>query len=305
MRSFLIRLAIFFIPLISLVFLYELFLTSITTSFTVKRNLIEKKLDSTELVAIGTSKIFAGINPSNLDYFAINLANNSQSSYYDIKILEKYIDKLPKLKVIVLEINFFSFEYNLDNGPESWRNAYYSHTFQIDPQSKKLDFYEKFLLHIYKPKDILLHLNSKAEYNSYFENNGWGRNEITKSLPTKEFAFKRYLHLRRNYMNKSDLNENIKLFESFLEKLNQKNIKIVFVQMPVSPLLTKLIDNKILLRNKALVDGFKKKSKNLVYLDYLNDKRFPNSSFIDSDHLNYSSANKFSAILNDTLLKLN
>jgi hypothetical protein len=106
-------------------------------------------------------------------------------------------------------------------------------------------------------------------------------------------------------MHGSDLNEIIKLFESFLEKFNQKNVKIVFVQMPVSPLLSKLIDSRILERNKALVDGFKKKSKNLVYLDYLNDDRFPNSSFIDSDHLNYSSANKFSAILNDTLLKLN
>jgi hypothetical protein len=305
MRAFLIRLAVFLTPLIGFIFLYEMVLSSITTSFTVKRDLIEQNIDSTELVAIGTSKIFAGINPSKLDYFAINLANNSQSSYYDIKILEKYIDKLPKLKVIVLEINFFSFEYNLDNGPESWRNAYYSHTFQIDPQSQKLDFYEKFLLHIYKPKDILLHLNSKEVYNSNRENKGWGRNEITESLPTKEFAFKRYLHLRRNYMNKSDLNENIKLFESFLEKLNQKNIKIVFVQMPVSPLLSKLIDAKILKKNRALIDGFILKSKNFVFLDYLNDKRFPNSSFIDSDHLNYSSANKFSAILNDTLLKLN
>jgi hypothetical protein len=305
MRAFLIRLAVFITPLIGLVFLYEIVLTSITTSFTVKRDLIEQNLDSIELVAIGTSKIFAGINPSNLDYFAINLANNSQSSYYDIKILEKYIDKLPKLEVIVLEINFFSFEYNLDNGPESWRNAYYSHTFQIDPQSQKLDFYENLLLHIYKPKDILLHLNSKVEYNSYFENNGWGRNEISKSLPTKEFAFKRYLHLGRNYMNKSDLNENIKLFESFIEKLNQKNIKIVFVQMPVSPLLAKLIDPKILEKNKGLINGFQLKTNNLIYLDYLNDSRFPNSSFIDSDHLNYISANKFSAILNDTLLKHN
>jgi hypothetical protein len=107
MRSFLIRLAVFLIPLISLVFLYELFLTSITTSFTVKRDLVEQNLDSTELVAIGTSKIFAGINPSNLDYFAINLANNSQSSYYDIKILEKYIDKLPKLKVMVFRNQLF------------------------------------------------------------------------------------------------------------------------------------------------------------------------------------------------------
>jgi hypothetical protein len=305
MRAFLNRLVVFFIPLIGFVLLYEMFLTTITTSFTVKRDLIEKKLDSIELVVLGTSKTFAGINPSYIDYFAINLANNSQSSYYDIKLLEKYLDKLPKLKVIVCEVNFFSFEYNLDNGPESWRNTYYSHTFQIDPQSQKLDFYEKFLLHIYKPKDILLHLNSREEYNSYFENNGWGRNEITESLPTKEFAFKRYLHLRRNYMNGSDLNENIKLFESFLEKLNQKNVKIVFIQMPVSPLLTKLIDVKLLLKNKDFINGFKMKSKNLVYLDYLGDKRFPNSSFIDSDHLNYISANKFSAILNDTLLKHN
>jgi len=305
MRAFLNRLAVFFIPLIGFVFLYEMFLTTITTSFTIKRDLIEKNLDSTELVVLGTSKTFAGINPSYLDYFAINLANNSQSSYYDFKLLEKYIDKLPKLKVIVCEVNFFSFEYNLDNGPESWRNTYYSHTFKINPQSKELHFYEKFLLYNYKPKDILLHINTKEEYNSYFDNRGWGRNEIRESLPTKEFAIKRYLHLRRNYMHENDLNNNIKLFESFIENLNKKNIRIVFVQMPVSPLLTKIIDPKILEKNKNIMGGFKLKYKNLIYLDYLNDHRFPNSSFIDTDHLNYVSANKFSTILNDTLFKLN
>ena len=302
MRAFLIRLAIFFTPLIGLVFLYEALLTSITTSFTVKRDLIEQNLDSIELVAIGTSKIFSGVNPNYMDYFAINLANNSQSTYYDIKLLEKYIDKLPKLKVIVMEVNFFSFEYNLDNGPESWRNTYYSHTFQIDPQSQKLDFYEKFLLHIYKPKDILLHINSKKEYNSYFDNKGWGKNEITESKPTKEYALKRYLHLRKNYMHENDLSLNIKLLDAFLEKLNQKNIKIVIVQMPVSPLLAKLIDSKIVEKNKRIINGLQLKTNNLVYVDYLNDSRFPNSSFIDSDHLNYSTANKFSSILNDTLL---
>lgn len=305
MRSFIIRLAVFFIPLIGFVFLYEMFLTTITTSFTVKRDLIEKKLDSTELVVLGTSKTFAGINPSYLDYFTINLANNSQSSYYDIKLLEKYIDKLPKLKAVIVEVNFFSFEYNLDNGPESWRNTYYYHTFKIKPQSKELHFYEKFLLYNYKPKDIVLHLEDKEEYKSYLKNSGWGKNEIGKSLPTKEFALKRYLHLRRNYMHESDLNDNIKLFESFIENLNEKNIRIVLVQMPVSPFLSKIIDPKLLEKNKHVIDGFRLKYKNLIYLDYLNDDRFPNSSFIDSDHLNYLSANKFSTILNDTLFKLN
>jgi hypothetical protein len=305
MRAFLIRLSIFFIPLIGFVFLYEFFLTTIPTSYTVKRDIVEQNLDSTELVILGTSKTFSGINPSYLDYFAINLSNNSQSSYYDIKLLEKYIHALPKLKIIVCEINFFSFEYNLDNGPESWRNTYYSHTFQIPPQSEKLNFYEKFLLYNYKPKDILVHINAKEEYKSYFDTRGWGQNEIRKVSPTKEFALMRYLHLRRRYMHETDLDNNIQLFESFLENLKNKNIKIVFVQMPVSPLLAGIIDPKILKKNKAILDGFLVKYKNIVYLDYLNDKRFPNSSFTTSDHLNYISANKFSAIFNDTLLKLN
>jgi hypothetical protein len=58
-------------------------------------------------------------------------------------------------------------------------------------------------------------------------------------------------------------------------------------------------------KNKNIMGGFKLKYKNLIYLDYLNDHRFPNSSFIDTDHLNYVSANKFSTIINDTLFKLN
>lgn len=304
MRAFLIRLVVFFTPLIGFICLYELLLASITTSFTVKRDLIEQNLDSIELVAIGTSKIFAGINPRRLDYFAVNLANNSQSSYYDFKILEKYLDRLPKLQIILVEINFFSFEYNLDEGPESWRNTYYSHTFQIEPQSQKLKFYQNLLVYMYKPKDILFHLNSRSKYNSYFVNKGWEKNEITESKPTKESASKRYHYLRREYMNKSSLKSNLKLFKSFLDGLNHKKIKVVFVQMPVSPFLFNIVDANILINNRQQIEALRLKYKNLEYLDYINDKRFPNSSFIDSDHLNYRSANKFSIILKDTLLKI-
>ena len=49
------------------------------------------------MIIVGTSRAFSGIIPSKMPYYSINIANNSQSIYYDIELLEKYIKKLQTL----------------------------------------------------------------------------------------------------------------------------------------------------------------------------------------------------------------
>lgn len=51
---------------------------------------------------------------------------------------------------------------------------------------------------------------------------------------------------------------------------------------------------------KELTDEF----DNVVYLNHMNDKRFSDSDFSDTDHLNPQGARKLTEILNEELRKI-
>jgi hypothetical protein len=282
--------------------IYEYSLSFVPNTYTVKKQLFEKKKDSIEMIVLGTSRAFSGIIPSKMDNFSINLANNSQSLYYDIELLEKYTKNLPRLKTVVFDINFFSFEYNLDNGPEAWRALYYYNTFNIVPQTKKLSFFDNFLVKIYNPKDIIFHVGSRKLYSSYYRNKGYASNEATRvSLINNEDALKRYRHLTDNYMRVGDNIPTIEKLEGLMENLKNTQIKIVFVQIHVSPIMFNCIDENLLNETNDIINKICSKYPNVESINMLNDFRFSSRDFIDSDHLNERGALKFSTLLNTQL----
>ena len=66
-----------------------------------------------------------GVNPNFFSFYGFNLSNVSQSLYYDTRLTLNYIDKMPKLKVIIMSIGYFSFRYQLSKSSEAWREDYY------------------------------------------------------------------------------------------------------------------------------------------------------------------------------------
>ncbi len=301
MKLFLNKIFFFFFVTVFLLALYEKSLSFVPNPYTVKKKLIEEKKDSIKMVIVGSSRAFSGIIPNRIDSFSVNIANNSQSIYYDIEILKKNIKNLPHLKTIVFDINFFTFEYNLDVGPEAWRAIYYRNTFNIIPQTKELSFSDKFLIKMYKPKDIIFHINSIPQYNNYYENRGFASNIVGNNIINKEDATKRYNHLFNKYMLKSEKAKIIEDLEIFLESLTNTKIKVVFVQIPVSPTMYNYIDKKLLVENNNILNNLCEKYDNVESINMLNDMRFLDDDFRDSDHLNLKGAIKFSDLLNSEI----
>ncbi len=304
MKLFLHKIFFFLFITVFLLALYENSLSFVPNTYTVKKKLIEQKKDSIKMVIVGTSRSFSGIIPSKMTNFTVNIANNSQSIYYDIELLKKNIKNLPHLKTIVFDINFFTFEYNLDNGPEAWRALYYKNTYNIGPQTKELSFSDNFLVKMYNPKDIIFHINSIPQYNNYYENRGFASNIESNSLIKKEEATKRYNHLLNKYMLKSEKVKIIEQLEIFLESLTNTKIKVVFVQIPVSPTMYNYIDKKLLVENNNILNNLCEKYDNVESINMLNDMRFLDDDFRDSDHLNLKGAIKFSDLLNSEINKL-
>lgn len=303
MKKFLNALFFFILPALIMMICYEISLSFLPTSYGIKKNIIENKKDSIQTIIFGTSHAFSGINPQQFDSYTINMANNSQSLYYDIKILEKYIDELPKLKTVIFEICFFSFWYNLDYGPESWRNQYFYKSFDIEPQSALLRIYDKLLIAMYSPNDIAILINNYHTNTSYYSTKGWAINDIKPGNLSLSQAKKRYEQFSKEYMNEVNISENVILMKKILDKLEKKRITIVFVQYPASPVLSNFIEQKVIYRNNYIINNLKNEYP-LYYLDYSKDVRFPDSVFVDSDHLGFKAAQLLTDILNKDIKTL-
>ena len=304
MKLFIRKFFLFSFLSVFLVVLYENSLSFVPNTYTLKKKLVEENKEHIQMIVLGTSRAFSGIMPNKMNDFTVNIGNNSQSIYYDIELLKKYIKNLPHLKAIVFDINFFTFEYNLDVGPEAWRALYYYNTFNIIPQTKELSFSDKFLIKMYKPKDIIFHINSIPKYKNYYKNRGFAINTESSYLINKEDATKRYNHLTKNYMKNSDKDFIVKKLEEFIDSLKDSQIEVVFVQIPISPIMYSCIDKKLLEENNNTLNSFCEKYTNVTSINMLKDIRFLNNDFRDSDHLNSNGANKFSKLLNSEINKL-
>ncbi len=65
-----------------------------------------------EVLFFGSSHTEQSVNPQYINKKAFNLSYGSQDLYYAYAILKKYINYMPNLETIVLELSFFSFGYD-------------------------------------------------------------------------------------------------------------------------------------------------------------------------------------------------
>ncbi len=63
---------------------------------------------SVEILCLGSSHAYFGINPDFISPPCFNAAHPSQSLKYDFEIVKKYQDKWESLKVIVIPVDYFS-----------------------------------------------------------------------------------------------------------------------------------------------------------------------------------------------------
>lgn len=285
----------FAVPLLLVAVLLELVLRSLPNSYDIKNSLIEDNAPKIEVMLFGTSHTFGGINPAQFDKFTVNIANNSQSLYYDLMILEKYLDKLPSLKTVVFEINFFSLSYNLDRGPESWRNKFYYQSFDIEPQSSSLNFFDKIRLFNLTSSEIILLFKNYTLNQEYQSNYGFAKNDIIPKKINESTAKFKFDQFKNDYMNSAPTTLK-ELLNKSLKKLSKRGIQVVFVQIPVSSFLCDIIQESNIQSELGRLDEFITQY-NITYLDYSCNQAMVDSLFVDTDHLSYKGAKIFTNLL--------
>ncbi len=309
MKKLLFKILIFISPVLIGIIIMELGLSSIDNGYSFKKRNFEKNIRSIQVLNLGTSHADYGIDP---DYFSLkgfNFANVGQPLYYDNKILQKYIDKMDSLKLVILPISNFAFGYDMSENQEYWRMYFYKRYYDIDNEGGRgfnLRTISYFALYGQKESLKCLLKGFKVNFAEGYKTNGclvekndttsYNLKAISEAKGKERAVFVDAGIKTRNY------SKNIEYLKSMIEMLRKRNIKVVIITTPVYKTYYDNINRK---NYQDMQDNIRSITQEygIKYYNYINDSRFSIMDFRDNDHLNPSGAAKFSKILNDEFIK--
>jgi DltD protein len=300
----LLKLMVLALPIALLLayFEYNLQSKNFVSTYSAKKYWFYKNGATTKILILGNSQSFYGINPKYLQQPAFNLANVSQTLYYDKKLTEKFINKMPQLSTVVIGISYFSFFYEMQDISENWRCHFYNHYFNIEPnEALPFEASKFFLTSLYKPKQALqlAITNWQNEIALQIEPNGYLA-KTNSIVQINDSTGKLRVEVHDNEIFANRKNEIAKKLENFVATLTSKKIKVVFVTTPVFATYSKFCNPNVLLSNDSIIKHLCKKY-NAKYYNFFSNNLFAINDFSDNDHLNSNGALKLSNMLNDSL----
>ena len=289
------------LPVIVGVVVCEIFLRRIPNDYAYKNEWLTNSSDSVQILNLGSSHAFFGIEPSCFSHKAFNAAHVSQSIKYDHFIFNLFDEKLYSLKVLVLPISYFSMlSSGPENGIEDWRVKYYS----IYYHCKYHKFEPKYNLEIYNGlhlKNVLYSMLGKTSHRTCSDL-GYG---TTYQLEYRAEDWKEsgVIAAKRHTIKNIDtiiLEKNKSLIEDMIAVCKKRHIQVIIVTTPTYQSYRDSLDKKQLDISVECCNEFAKHD-NVCYLDLLDDKRFTEDDFFDADHLNEYGAAKLTGILQQTI----
>ncbi len=297
---FLKRLLLFLLPLFSLFVYLEINLRHIPTSYYLKRDLLEKNANKIEVLNVGSSQSLYGFAPRFIHPHYFNVADISQTIYYDRKITEKYLSQMPDLKLVIIPISYFVLWSQLHDGIEQWREYYYLQYWGIDfPETNWYDIKKYSAVFLYEPKHALgfIRTNFERGHVLNMDNEGWiPRSEIGDESVMGITSACNRVELHNSAISVSRMPQIVSDLRLFIEELQSKKIKVVFVSTPLYKTYNFFTNPVIVSQNDSIITALCNDYK-IRYFNYTNDSTFLMTDFFDTDHLNEYGAEKFSRII--------
>lgn len=276
-------------------FFTELAIRNIPNDYSFKNNYLEERAQDVEILILGNSHSFYGINPSYFEAKTFNAAYVSQSLDYDLEISQKFLGKLPHLKLLIINVSYGSLFNRLGESTEDWRLKNYELYYGI-----------KTPLSIFEKTEIL---NGKLQndldriFQYYFlkekmidsDNSGFlGRPTGSK----QDFLSSGLKAARRHTAPMDHLDGNIVYLDSIIKLAKLHHVQILIVTPPALPQYTEHLDQKQLIKTIEVIEKLSDTFPRVYYKNFLRDVEFTENLFYDSDHLSSEGAEVFSKKLN-------
>jgi hypothetical protein len=249
----------------------------------IKRKIILNNKNA-EILILGNSHTYFGLNPNKFKIKAINISNRSRKIETDYLILKKHIVSLKKLKHVIIPISFYSMFAN--ELSEKEKRMYY--------QFFKLEYYDQGSLN----NSFVLNNSLKNLINDFNDTNRqdmkisklgfrfWSNNFKPDTLALKE----RLITTKVNTSNKIVFFKNLTYLQKIVDIGINFNVKIWFLFPPYHSDFYKMDTNNYIQEiKKTIIVLQEKKIGNLITnYQFLKNE---NELFKDADHLNLKGAN--------------
>jgi len=304
-KLFVFKLLLFCSPLVLGWIVVEWKLAGIPNSYNQKRVYLERSLDSIQVLVLGNSEALYAINPSFFSYKGFNLANISQSLYYDKRLALKYIDQMPQLKLVVIPVSYTSFFHQLSDTKENWRDYYYYRFWGIKYDELPIVDSKCFsYVSLYTMPEVLkmmkkgfkVNLAANLYYNGFMKND-----TLNSSKNISDNSGKARVELHDSSMVNERIPEIVNDLSGFLAELQKRKIQFVLITTPVYTTYSKYCNPLVLENNRKIIDSLCRKF-DCTYHSFFADNRFTAKDFADNDHMNFLGAERFSGILNDEVI---
>lgn len=312
MKKFIKYLGYFLLPIVLVIFAFEIYLRQIDTSYTEKEKGILQNAEKIEVLILGNSRATLGIDPKPFEKYTYNLANVAQPLYYDKRMALKYLDQLSNLKYVFITVDCSSLTYSRMDSREIW--SYYGNGIEY---KNEMAFFPKYsYLNGYSTSIALKLLKNdfSGKYKVIKALDLDSDHDLTKPIVKGFFGYKgtREEGMTPDHIfNRAGkgLDEGISPekkeiesdLEDFIKILQAKKITPILLTMPCHKEYVKALNKNMLKRAEADYQKLAQKYQ-LEYWNYLN---FPmeRTDFHDCDHLNLKGAEKFSKVLNQRLMQ--
>jgi hypothetical protein len=300
-----LRAVLFALPLLALWGFLEQRLRTLDNSYSVKRRQFEARLPDLELVATGSSGALNAVDPDQLGVAAYNLANGSQSLHYDVALVSRYLDRLPRLRIVLIAQPYWYMSYELRNAPEAWRQHFYADFWEVPlerPGRQLVTIQRYSYVALYTPMTTLEYAlkGFHVALTEDMRESGWQAKSVPDPATHAGGLDARWIKLRveghRQTMRAESLAANRAALQDLAARLRARGVKLVLTWVPVAPEYTRVFGPEALAAQRAAIAELEQQAGVLFY-DYGSDARLGPQDFYNADHLNAQGAAKWSRIL--------
>jgi hypothetical protein len=293
MLKFIKLVVLFSLPIIVAMVSFELYLRKIPNDYAYKKKYLDAQSNHIEVLILGSSHTYYGINPYYSKHTVFNAAYVSQTLNFDYAILEKYKNSWKSLKYIIVPVDYFSLYETLETGIEHWRvknyNIYYDIAINKNYWNNFELFNGNFSGNIFRLKSHLLNPNLDINCNKW----GFGTNHNSKNgknlIETGKTNANTHTY---DLASNGFLSKNIQTLHSIIEFSEINNVKIIFITSPAYYTYRKNLKAQQLYHTINTIKQLSSKNVHTFYYNLLADSTFLASDYYDANHLNEFGAKK-------------
>ncbi|MCM1108816.1 MAG: hypothetical protein NC388_07150 [Clostridium sp.] len=289
------------VPVVLFLTGYEWAYRKLDNSYSLKDRGMKIHGDSIEILILGNSHTFFGLDPAYFSRPAFNAANVSQDFRHNHFIFFRYTTRMPRLRTVIIPLSFSSLWELLEREGDSWRMrkyAIYMHDTSV-PWNKPEWHFEFMsvgnhsLWDALKGKDLLQCTPCGAHTGNRMEDRDPDWQETWTGPVGRHSHF-----LKKDRQTLTDIeSRNRRYLEEVITSCQKRNIEVLLITTPTWHTYYEHL-------NRPQYEAMQAYARQLTeqhgirYLNLMRDNRFTEDDFFDTDHLNEHGAAKLSRLIN-------